>query len=257
MRRWVAPPTAKEAADAWERSAVDWIALVREQKSAWREHVILPAFWRLVGDVSGKRLVDLGCGEGAVTRELTRAGAHCTGVDLTPTLISAAREEAARQGLDITYRLGDMTDPSPFEPGSFDLVVSVMALTEPPNGLDTFAAASRLLKPGGEMVFIIPHPVLERGEWEADDEGLRTACVIRDYYGPAVVLEKVARWFRDEAYQFCFNLSDYLNALAEAGLMILASEEPVPDAAGLEEHPKLRWFLKISPLWAVRARKVP
>lgn len=249
-------PTPQEAAAAWDDLAEEWIPFVREGVSAWRPEVILPSVFRMAGNPTGKRVIDLGCGEGQVTRVFAVRGAECVGVDMAPKLIASAREEAARQGLEIEYVIGDMTDPSAFEAGSFDLAVSVMSILDAPHGLELFAAAAQLLRTGGELVFINFHPVLAHGEWHRDDQGLRTICTIDDYRCPKVVRERISPRLQGEVYQFHYALSETLNALADAGLTLLACEEPTPSAAAMAREPKLRSFLKTAPLWTVRARKV-
>jgi len=249
-------PLPEQAADRWERLAGEWVPFIRNRLSFYRTEVILPSVMRLAGEVADKRVIDLGCGEGEVTRILTGRGACCEGIDLSPTMIRAAADEARRCGLAIRYHVGDMTDASVLTPESFDLAVSVMSILDAPNGLDAFGAAARLLKPGGELVFITSHPVLERGRWQQDEEGLKSVCLISDYRGSSFIRERISARMDGEVYQFLFCLSEYLNAIANAGLMIVHCEEPSASPEAMERYPSLGRFRKAAPLWAARVRKV-
>jgi SAM-dependent methyltransferase len=71
----------------------------------------------------GSRVLDLGCGPGLYASRLARSGAEVTGIDISPRSIDYAREAAAREDLDIDYRLGDYLSGE-IEPG-FDLALLV------------------------------------------------------------------------------------------------------------------------------------
>ncbi|HEU4695944.1 MAG TPA: bifunctional 2-polyprenyl-6-hydroxyphenol methylase/3-demethylubiquinol 3-O-methyltransferase UbiG [Sphingomicrobium sp.] len=68
--------------------------------------------------LEGKRALDVGCGAGLLAEPLARLGAKVTGIDASPEVIAVAREHAARQGLDIDYRDGDVAALE----GDFDLI---------------------------------------------------------------------------------------------------------------------------------------
>src|SRR5262245_53936637 len=66
------------------------------------------SFLQLIGDVKGKRVLDVGCGDGHYTRILRKAGAaEVVGIDISDRMIKLAREQEARQSLGIEYRVED------------------------------------------------------------------------------------------------------------------------------------------------------
>ena len=80
----------------------------------------------LPADLTGTRLLDAGCGTGALSLEAARRGAEVVAIDVSPTLIGLARERTARVGSGrIDFRVGDMLDPSL---GRFDHVVAMDSL---------------------------------------------------------------------------------------------------------------------------------
>ena len=77
-------------------------------------------------DLRGERVLDAGCGTGALATELARRGAHVVGVDLSPTMIGLARDRAASDVAGVLdFRVGDMLDPAL---GTFDHVVAMDSL---------------------------------------------------------------------------------------------------------------------------------
>ncbi|HST26058.1 MAG TPA: class I SAM-dependent methyltransferase [Gaiellaceae bacterium] len=94
------------------------------------------------------RALDVGCGEGILARELQKTIPHVTGIDLDETTLAKAKS----QDCDVDYVLGDFLT-HPFEPGSFDLVVSVAALhhMEPER---TLVRMTDLLRPGGVLAIL-------------------------------------------------------------------------------------------------------
>jgi magnesium-protoporphyrin O-methyltransferase len=118
----------RTAADAWSRltsnAPVSRIRqTVREGRDSMRELLLS---W-LPEDLRGKRLLDAGCGTGALAVEAARRGAAVTAVDLSPTLIELARERLPSHIGDgaIDFRVGDM---SAMELGEFDHVVAMDSL---------------------------------------------------------------------------------------------------------------------------------
>ncbi len=106
----------------------------------------------------GLRVLDLGCGDGALTCELARFAAHVEGVDRSAALVRTARATARRRGArGVTFRAADLLD-LPHDPGSFDLAVLSQTLhaTEPAPAL---AEAARVLVSGGRVLVVdlLPH----------------------------------------------------------------------------------------------------
>ncbi len=132
----------------------------RAKLQPWRTHIERYTLLRLVGDVTGKAVIDLACGEGYYTRELKRLGAaRVVGVDLSGGMIALARKEEAREPLGIEYRVGDVRELDVRE--EFDLVFAAYLLNYARTAdelLRMCRAAARALKPGGRFVTANSHP---------------------------------------------------------------------------------------------------
>lgn len=96
---------------------------------------------------AGARVLDAGCGTGALARHLARRGARVTAIDLSPGMIEVAR---ARSDGDIDFRVADLMD---WQRGSFDWIVSVAALHHLPLAA-ALAHLRSLLRPGGRLAVV-------------------------------------------------------------------------------------------------------
>ena len=86
-------------------------------------HIDVCTYFTLLGELVGKSILDLGCGEGFYTRRFKQKGAaRVVGVDISTKMIELAREEEAREPLGIEYIVGDVQEIGQI--GSFDLVVA-------------------------------------------------------------------------------------------------------------------------------------
>ena len=130
------------------------------QRAGWAYFAPLQAYTtipagRLVnhaGIRSGVRVLDVACGTGVVAVTAARLGARVTGLDLTPELLEAARANAALAGVDIDWHEGDV-EQLPFEPETFDVVVSQFGHMFAPRPDVAVSEMLRVLKHGGTIAF--------------------------------------------------------------------------------------------------------
>jgi magnesium-protoporphyrin O-methyltransferase len=118
----------RTAVEAWSRLTSDApVGRIRATVRAGRDRMRDTLIDWLPADLSGRRVLDAGCGTGALAVEAARRGAHVVAVDLSPKLIGLARERLPRDlGTgSIELRVGDMLDPAL---GRFDHVVAMDSL---------------------------------------------------------------------------------------------------------------------------------
>jgi ubiquinone/menaquinone biosynthesis C-methylase UbiE len=95
-------------------------------------------------------VLDVACGPGLVVRAFANAAAHATGIDVTPAMITRARELTT--GLsNVTVDTGDVT-ALPYEPAEFDVVVSRFAFHHFQDPRKVLGEMKRVCKPGGRVV---------------------------------------------------------------------------------------------------------
>jgi SAM-dependent methyltransferase len=227
---------AMSLSEAWEREANAWIAWARApgHDSYWRFH--RDQFFALLPP-PGRLTVDIGCGEGRLPRDLSARGYNVVGVDVSPTLIAAARAADP----DGDYRRADAAC-LPLADGSCDLAVAFMSLQD----VDDLSAAvkemARVLDTGGYACIAIVHPLNSSGTFV--DESATSPFVIR---GPYLAEFSYADSVSRDAFEMTFHsrhrpLETYVGALAGAGFVIDAIREPaVPEGpTGLSPRSK-RW----------------
>ena len=114
---------------------------------------------RLLGDVAGKRVLDLGCGEGQAAVAFTLRGATTIAVDASVRMLDRARTLADSAGVRIEWHQGDLADLAFLRAESIDLVFSAYSLGEVADLHRVFRQVHRVLKNRGAFVFSFEHPI--------------------------------------------------------------------------------------------------
>lgn len=125
----------------------------------WRGAVEAYTLLQLAGDVRGKKVLDVACGEGHYARRLRQGGAVVTGVDASQGMIDLARAEEARNPLGITYRVQDARALQ--DTAEYDLVLAAWLFNYARDADELTAMAmplARALKPGGRLVAVNTNP---------------------------------------------------------------------------------------------------
>ncbi|HEX9406551.1 MAG TPA: class I SAM-dependent methyltransferase, partial [Thermoanaerobaculia bacterium] len=141
---------------SWNAVADDWIA--HADTNDYRNFFLLPLMLRMLGDVAGRTILDLGCGEGGYSRELARRGARVTGVDGSERLVTVARERAHSERVDVQYVCANASALQDIGNESFDFVVAAMSLMDVEDYPAAVREAYRILVAGGELLMSITHP---------------------------------------------------------------------------------------------------
>jgi magnesium-protoporphyrin O-methyltransferase len=142
----------RTAVDAWAKLTTDApVSGIRATVRAGRDQMRATMLSWLPDDLSGRRILDAGCGTGAAAVEMARRGADVAAIDLSPTLVDLARERTPSDlAGSITYHSGDMLDASM---GQFDHVFSMDSLIHYA-ARDTVGALARLAdRTSGSIIF--------------------------------------------------------------------------------------------------------
>jgi len=117
----------RTAVRAWERLTSDApVSRIRASVRAGRDRMRRTLLDMLPTQLLGQRILDAGCGTGALAQELAARGARVLAIDLSPTLVELARQRSSAAGASsIEFRSGDMSDPAL---GEFDHVVAMDSL---------------------------------------------------------------------------------------------------------------------------------
>ena len=218
-----------------------------EGQAAGRDHYRYaffgPAQVDLCGDVSGLRILDLGCGNGYFAREMARRNARVTGVDLSPRMIHHALKREADEPLGITYHVADAAAIDSVLGGErFDMVTSCLALQDMPDVPGALAQAKRVLADDGRLVASITHPCSDMPfrQWEKDENGNKRYLCVDRYFERGPVSFTWKGW----AYEFSTpavhaTIGDWFGWFRDAGFVVHELREPEPTKDALMRYPDL------------------
>ena len=140
----------------YDRMADEFLA--HAEDGAYNAHYDRPAVLELLGDVSGRRVLDAGCGPGLYAEELLARGAEVIGFDASTALVELAR---ARVGHRAEIAGARLDAPLPYPDDSVDVVLCALAIHYVADRHAAFVEFHRVLRPGGVVVLSTQHPTTD------------------------------------------------------------------------------------------------
>jgi 2-polyprenyl-3-methyl-5-hydroxy-6-metoxy-1,4-benzoquinol methylase len=230
-------PKKNRIVKEWDDAAESWVDFVRQGKDYYRDELNLPGMLKLIGNVEGLEVLDVGCGEGYNTRLLARKGAKATGIDLSRIMIEYAKSQEEMDQLGIRYYVSDSADLSSFPSKCFDLVTCFMALMDIENYYGTIGEIARVMRDDGRFVFSIPHPCFDYNPKSGEMERLERYFGVRSER-VSWKMERLLKPFETTSFHRTF--TDYSRALHKHGLIIKRLLEPKPTKKGSAKYPPLK-----------------
>ncbi len=221
----------------YDENADFWVQIIRGNHDRYRTGLTNNAVLNAIGPADGLKVVDAGCGEGYMARELASQGANVLGVDSSTNLIQAATALANTDNASPQFRVGDVAD-LPIENSTQDLVVCNHLLNDLPDPQGPIREFARILSPGGRIVILMLHPCFY------NDRSTRASSGNDELASSYFTQRKVSQQFDvdgiispAEVTSWHRPLEFYSQALSNAGFYLTSLSEPHPTPEQVESDP--------------------
>lgn len=208
----------------WDAAERWYTPCVGEKGHYYHQSVIFPNSLRLLGKMDS--LLDLGCGQGVLARQLPEGVTYC-GVDLSKELIASAKK-MTKKG---QFIIGDVSQDIGIEKRDFDRVCFILSLQNIENGKGAIQTATRHLKKGGKLLIVLNHPcfrIPRQSHWGVDEQKKLQYRRIDTYLSPQKIPIQIHPGkgaHSKETFSYHHPLSDYSAWLRSEKLAIAAIEE--------------------------------
>lgn len=210
----------------WDRSADAYQAehgeFLRDVGFVWGPEGLDEADARLLGDVAGRRVLEVGCGAGQCSRWLASQGARAVGLDLSARQLQHSRRIDQESGVRVPVVCATATQV-PFRDDSFELACSAFgALPFVLDAQRVLREVARVLRRGGRLVFSVSHPV----RWAFPDDPTEAGLTVTTSYfdrSPYVEEDASGQVTYVEHHR---TMGDWVRAVHGAGLELYDLVEP-------------------------------
>jgi SAM-dependent methyltransferase len=237
-------------AAAWDRYAAAYQSGAQLPTSVAHYGPDIPteAQLHLLGDLRGRRVLELGCGGAQCSIAFAKQGATAIGVDFSSEQLAFARRLCDREEVRVELRFGDLADLAFLRADSIDLVFSAYAFGYVEDLNRVFRQVHRVLKVGSPLVFSLPHPAYDM----IDDDRQSPLTIGRSYFEKAPIDYEVGGIaFTD----YHHTVGDLYMALLRASYRVDLILEPEPNRDAPRSQDWREAFLTVPRTLIIRARK--
>lgn len=229
---------------------------LRDKADSANDLFEIHALFSLLPDLTGKDVLDLGCGFGEHCKAFIKKGAaSVTGIDISEKMLEVARKENSDQA--ITYVNMPIEDLYKLD-RRFDVVVSSLAF----HYVEAFPEVIRMIyekmNAGGVFVFSQENPLVTAHStgprWTKDDNGNKLYVNLSNY---GLEGERESRWFVDGVKKYHRMFSTLVNTLIESGFTIEKMIEPLPTAELIEKYPEYKDLYHKPDFVVIRSVRMP
>ena len=228
---------------------------LRDRDDCYNDLLEQPAMEDMLPDLTGKTVIDLGCGYGHNCIDFVRRGASkVVGVDISKKMLEVANKESASKRID--YINMSMTDINRLNE-KFDFVYSSLAFHYIEDFEKLIKDIYNLLNSDGQLLYSQEHPIITatingKGHFNRNEQGERISYTFSNYNQPG---KREIHWYVDGVVKYHRPMGEILTTIATAGFIIEDVNEPIPKEWAIKKLPAIaKEFLKPNFL-IVKARK--
>lgn len=225
------PAGDQRSPTSWGSVALWYDKHLEHGTDTYHAKVVYPNIMRLLGDVKGKHILDLACGQGQFSRMLADAGAKVIGVDIGKELIALAEKNNTNYTFTNHYFVSPSHDLYMIKDEEQDLAVCILALQNIEELQKTLLEAARVLKPGGCLLCVINHPAFRNPRhthWGYDEQEKIQYRRVDEYLSESKIkIDMTPGSIADKKFTVSFHrpLQVYVKAFAKAGFVVTRLEE--------------------------------
>jgi SAM-dependent methyltransferase len=235
---------------AWDRHSAGYQAGAQlpTDVAVYGPDIATETEFRLLGNLNGKRVLELGCGGAQSSIAFAKQGAIAIGVDYSAEQLAYARRLCEREGVRVELRHGDLADLAFVRAESIDVVFSSYAFGYVEDLNRVFRQVHRVLKQNAPLVFSLPHPAYAM----IDDESEQPLLVRRSYFDRSPI---DFEWNEIGFTAYPHTVADLYMGLLRSGYRVDAIVEPEPTSSGPRTVFWRESFRYVPRTLIVRARK--
>ncbi len=229
--------------ECWNQVGIEeWVRIA--QTNDFRNYYIMPYTLEKLGEVRGKHILDLGCGEGGYSRALAQRGAVVMSADCSKVMVEYAEMKAIDEGLEIRHLVVNAKDLGSLADCLFDGVLCSMMLMDVEDLDGTLQEIHRVLRPGGTVFISILHPCFKGRETKWIKHTGSIQVLVSDYHNPKEWVGEIKGMDDPIVYRHR-TLSDYVKAFVKSGFQIIDMNEPIPTEEQSRMSSRIAWLEKI------------
>ncbi len=177
---------------------------------------------KFLGNVNGNQILDAGCGNGNYARLLEKAGAKVIGIDVTEEFLRIARKQCKKcQFVNMDF------ERTTFKNDYFDAIIAIYSIVHKKDLLSVFREFHRVLKHGGKIIVVVPHPVRRMLAYRSDFNYFLSGFRLEKRYGIKL-------------FNYHRSLEEYIDTITKSGFIIEKIVEPRPPKTSLRAIKKCK-----------------
>lgn len=227
---------------------------IRNQDMNYNKCIEEPLMLKMAGDVSGKDILDIGCGTGELSLKLAHTAKSVLGMDISTKMLNLAKEKNSR--VNIEYKVLSIEDIACLDK-EFDMAVSSLAFHYIEDFEKLILDISKLLKKRGSLVFSQEHPMVTANkhlkDWIEDPKTGNRYWPVSNYNEEGVRFET---WFINNVKKYHRTLSGIINIIIKNGFEIMEIAESSADDKLISKNKKFFNGKNLAHFLFIKARKL-